>query len=77
VRLSKPLDLKTGRSHPLPMSCAQGGTAVPYRASGLVHWPNSAVVVIRPQRQLLGDKLSTGPSIGNAIDSPEGTAGNV
>ncbi len=30
-------------------------------------WPNSAVVVIRPQRQLSGDKLSTRASIGTAL----------
>jgi hypothetical protein len=39
------------------MSCAQGGTAGPYRASGLVPWPNADFTDIIPERQLSGDKL--------------------
>jgi len=39
------------------MSCARGGTAAPYRASGLVHWPNADKIRIGspvqwPERQL-------------------------
>jgi hypothetical protein len=36
------------------MSCVLGGTAAPYRASGLVLWPKAEVTVRRQRVRFLG-----------------------